>query len=98
MWEQCLRADGRRIADIRVTENLGEVAKQPDAYLKLMGATHGVRPERLETMHFARSALPEIGRKLGFLEGHFEDPVAVGECDDGEAWVLSESCCLTGAE
>ena len=29
MWEQCLRADSRRIVDIRVTENLGEVAKSP---------------------------------------------------------------------
>jgi plasmid rolling circle replication initiator protein Rep len=27
MWEERLRADGRRIADIRVTENPDEVAK-----------------------------------------------------------------------
>jgi hypothetical protein len=93
MWEQCLRADGRRIADIRVTENL-------------MGATHGVRHERLETLHLALGsrrlfawsrALREVGRKLGFLEGDF-DLVAVEERDDGEAWVTSESCCLAGAE
>jgi plasmid rolling circle replication initiator protein Rep len=40
MWEQCLRADGRRIVDIRATENPGEVAKyvtKPGAYLKLDG-------------------------------------------------------------
>ena len=62
-----------------------------------------MRPERLETLHFALGsrrliawspALPEIGRKLWFLEGDFEDLVAVDECDDGEAWVP----CLTGAE
>ena len=61
-----------------------------------MGATHGVRPERLETLHFAvgsrrliaRSrALPEIRPTLGFLESDFEDLVAVDACDDGEAWV-----------
>jgi hypothetical protein len=72
-----------------------------------MGATHGVRPERLETLHFAPGsrrliawsrALPEIGRKLGFLEGGFEDLVAVDECNDGKAWAPSESCRLTGAE
>jgi plasmid rolling circle replication initiator protein Rep len=37
MWEQCLRADGRGMVDIRVTENAGEVAKyvtKPGAYLK----------------------------------------------------------------
>jgi hypothetical protein len=61
-----------------------------------MGTTHGVPPERLETLHFAvgsrrliaRSrALPEIRPTLGFLESDFEDLVAVDACDDGEAWV-----------
>jgi hypothetical protein len=37
MWEQCLRAGARRIVDMRVTENPGEVAKQPGAYLKFDG-------------------------------------------------------------
>jgi hypothetical protein len=55
-----------------------------------MGTTHGVRPERLETLHLAfgsgrliawSRALPEIRGKLGFLESDFEDLV------DGEAWV-----------
>jgi hypothetical protein len=44
MWEQCLRADGRRIVDIRVTENPREVAKyvtKPGACLKFDGAAHG---------------------------------------------------------
>jgi hypothetical protein len=61
-----------------------------------MGTTHGVRPERLETLHLAfgsgrliawSRALPEIRGKLGFLESDFEDLVAVDEFDDGEAWV-----------
>jgi hypothetical protein len=43
MWEQCLPA-GRRIVDIRVTENPGEVAKyvtKPGACLKFDRAAHG---------------------------------------------------------
>ena len=46
IWEQCLRADGQRIVDIKVTENLGEVAKyatEPDAYLKLDGEECAIR-------------------------------------------------------
>jgi hypothetical protein len=57
MWEQCLRAADRRIVDIRVTENSGEVAKyvtKPSAYLKLDGAGGWwCDPERLETLHYA---------------------------------------------
>ena len=46
IWEQCLRADGQRIVDIKVTKNLGEVAKyatEPDAYLKLDGEECAIR-------------------------------------------------------
>jgi len=47
----------RRIVDIRVTENSGEVAKyvtKPGAYLKLDGAgAWWCDPERLETLHYA---------------------------------------------
>src|SRR5215472_11691833 len=57
MWEQCLSAAGRRIVDMRVTENSGEVAKyvtKPGAYLKLDGAgAWWCDPERLETVHYA---------------------------------------------
>jgi hypothetical protein len=101
MWEQCLRAAGRRIVDIRVTENSGEVAKyvtKPGAYLKLDGAgAWWCDPERLETLHYALGSRRLIGwsrslsgirRKLGFVEAEdFDDLVAVDEFDDGEAWV-----------
>jgi hypothetical protein len=101
MWEQCLRADGGRIVDIRVTENLGEVAKyvtKPAAYLKLDGdGAWWCDPERLETLHYALGSrrliawsrsLSEIRRKLGFLEDDdFDDLVAIDELDDSEGWV-----------
>ena len=40
MWRKALGADGKRIIDIRVTENAGEVAKyvtKPSGYLELTG-------------------------------------------------------------
>jgi hypothetical protein len=40
MWREALGADGKRIIDIRVTENHGEVAKyvtKPSGYLELTG-------------------------------------------------------------
>jgi hypothetical protein len=100
MWEQCLRAAGRRIVDIRVTENSGEVAKyvtKPGAYLKLDDAgAWWCDPERLETLHYALGSRRLIGwsrslsgirRKLGFVEAEdFDDLVAI-DFDDGEAWV-----------
>ena len=101
MWEQWLRADGRRIVDIRVTENSGEVTKyvtKPGAYLKLDDAgAWWCDPERLETLHYALGSRRVIGwsrslsgirRKLGFVEVEdFDDLVAVDEFDDGKAWV-----------
>ena len=71
----------RRIVDIRVTENSGEVAKyvtKPGAYLKLDGAgAWWCDPERLETLHYVLGSRRVIGwsrslsgirRKLGFVE------------------------------
>jgi hypothetical protein len=53
-------------------------------------------------MHWAARMARNVGAVLACRrpteEGDFEDLVTVDECDDGEAWVPSESCCLTGAE
>ena len=103
MWEQCLRAEGRRIVDIRLAENPAEVAKyvtKPSAYLKFHGdGAWWSDRERLESLHYAQGSrrliawsrsLSEIRPKLGFLEDdEFDDLVAVGQFDDGEAWVPS---------
>ena len=62
VWEQCLRADGGRIVDTRLTENPGEVAKyvtRPGAYLKFAGAADvGAIPNGLKrcTKRLARDA------------------------------------------
>ena len=46
MWRKALGADGKRIIDIRVTENHGEVAKyvtKPGGYLELTGRAVAMR-------------------------------------------------------
>ena len=72
----------------------------------MMGTTHGVPPERLETLHFAvgsrrliaRSrALPEIRPKLGFLESDFETWLLSTRVMMARRGCGSERCCLAGA-
>jgi hypothetical protein len=103
MGERSLRAAGRRIVDIRVTENATEVAKyvtKPGAYLKLKDdGAWWCDPARLETLHYALGSrrlvawsrsLSVIRRKLGFLtddDDQSEDLIDVGEDYEPEAWV-----------
>jgi hypothetical protein len=55
MWPRALGADGKRIIDIRVTENYGEVAKyvtKPGGYLELTGEQWQCDDRVLETLHY----------------------------------------------
>jgi Replication protein len=52
MWRKALGADGKRIIDIRMTENHGEVAKyvtKPGGYLELTGEQWQCDDRVLET-------------------------------------------------
>ena len=55
MSEKAVQASSRRVVDIRVTDNAGEVAKyitKPGAYLNLDGnGAWWCDPDRLETVH-----------------------------------------------
>jgi len=100
MWRKALGADGKRIIDIRVTENHGEVAKyvtKPGGYLELTGEQWCCDDEVLETLHYGLASrqmiawsrsLSEIRKELGFLgaEEQTEDLIDVGEDEDGEVW------------
>jgi Replication protein len=100
MWRKALGADGKRIIDIRVTENHGEVAKyvtKPGGYLELTGEQWQCDDRVLETLHYGRASrrmitwsrsLSPIRKALGFLdtEDQSEDLVDVGEDDDGLEW------------
>ena len=62
MWRKALGADGKRIIDIRVMENHGEVAKyvaKPGGYLELTGGQWQCDDRVLETLHYG---LPGLGR------------------------------------
>ena len=53
MWGKALGADGKRIIDIRVTENHGEVTKyvtKPGGYLELTGEQWQCDDRVLETL------------------------------------------------
>jgi hypothetical protein len=55
MWRKALGADGKRIIDIRVTENYGEVAKyvtKPGGYLELTDEEWCCDDEVLKTLHY----------------------------------------------
>jgi hypothetical protein len=72
-------ADGKRIIDIRVTENYGEVAKyvtKPGGYLELTGEHWQCDDRVLETLHYGLASrrmiawsrsLSRIRKELGFL-------------------------------
>ena len=93
MWRKALGADGRRIIDIRVTENPGEVAKyvtKPGGYLELTGGLWRCDDCVLETLHYGLASqrtitwsrsLSSIRKALGFLDtqDQSEDLVDVGE-------------------
>src|SRR6516162_4991708 len=100
MWRKALGADGRRIIDIRATENPGEVAKyvtKPGGYLELTGEQWRCDDQVLDTLHYgfasrrmitwSRSLSP-IRRALGFLDtdDQSEDLVDVGDDDDDVEW------------
>jgi hypothetical protein len=100
MWRKALGADGRRIIDIRATENPGEVAKyvtKPGGYLELTGEQWQCDDQVLETLHdglasrrmitWCRSLSPDR-KQLGFLhtEDQSEDLVDVGDDDDDLEW------------
>jgi hypothetical protein len=102
MWERAVQSQDRRIVDIRIRNDPGEVAKyvtKPGAYLKINGnGAWWCDPERLETLHDALASrrlvawsrsLSAIRRKLGFVKDDNvpEDLVDVGEDDDTDAWV-----------
>lgn len=57
MWQEALRTTERRIVDVRVKEDPGEVAKyvtKPGAYLRLEGDdSWWCDPDRLATLHYA---------------------------------------------
>jgi hypothetical protein len=100
MWRKSLGADGKRIIDIRVTENHGEVAKyvtKPGGYLELTGKQWQCDDRVLETLHYGLASrrmiawsrsLSQIRKELGFLdaEEQSEDLIDVGEDEDGEVW------------
>src|SRR5215470_16661071 len=100
MWRKALGADGKRIIDIRVTENHGEVAKyvtEPGGYLELTGEQRRCDDEVLETLHYGLASrrmiawsrsLSRIRKMLGFLdaEEQSENFSDVGEDEDGEVW------------
>jgi hypothetical protein len=83
MWQRALRPTGRRVVDIRVTENPGEVAKyvtKPGAYLSLEGDEWRCDSQTLEALHYGLAgritrsrSLSPIRKALKFLD------------DDGEA-------------
>jgi hypothetical protein len=103
MWEKAAQASSRRVVDIRVTDNAGEVAKyitKPGAYLKL--DENGARwcdADRLKVLHYALGSrrliawsrsLSVIRHELAFLKEdgtEEEDLIDVGEEDDGQGWV-----------
>ena len=65
MWRKALGADGKRIIDIRVTENYGEVAKdvtKPGGYLELTGEQWRCDDEVLETLHSGLASRRMVGR------------------------------------
>jgi plasmid rolling circle replication initiator protein Rep len=80
MWRKALCADGKRIIDIRVTENHGEVAKyvtKPGGYLELTGEQWQCDDRVLETSHYGLASrrmitrsrsLSPIRKALGFLD------------------------------
>ena len=100
IWRKALCADGKRIIDIRLTENHGEVAKyviKPGGYLELTGEQWRCDDEVLETLHYGLAnrrmiawsrSLSAIRKELGFLDGddQSEDLVDVGDDDDGLEW------------
>src|SRR5215469_17208782 len=100
MWRKALGADGKRIVDIRVTENCGEVAKyvtKPGGYLELTGEQWQCDDRVLERLHYGLASrrmiawsrsLSRIRKELGFLdaEEQSEDLIDVGEDEDGEVW------------
>ena len=93
MWRKALGADGKRIIDIRVMENHGEVAKyvaKPGGYLELTGGQWQCDDRVLETLHYGLASrrmitwsrsLSPMRKALGFLdtEDQSEDLVDVGE-------------------
>jgi hypothetical protein len=100
MWRRALGVESKRIIDIRVTENPGEVAKyvtKPGGYLELTGDQWQCDSRILETLHYGLASrrmiawsrsLSAIRRQLGFLDNDegSEDLVDVGEEDDGAVW------------
>jgi hypothetical protein len=101
LWGQTLEVTDKRIIDIRVTENEGEVAKyvtKPSSYLELAGDQWRCESEVLESLHnglasrrmlaWSRS-LSSIRKALGFLDddgGTQEDLIDVGDEDEGFEW------------
>jgi hypothetical protein len=104
MWRKALGADGKRIIDIRVTENPGEVAKyvtKPGAYLSLDADEWRCDSQTLEALHYGLAgrrmvtwsrSLSPIRKALKFLDDDGEvneDLIDVGDDDDGEVWLVT---------